>query len=132
MVAGNGTSGLLLIFGLFLIKSGKRGAHKVCMLSAVAVSAIFLASYLTYHYHAGSTPFQGVGWTRTLYFSILISHTILAALVVPLVAITMTLGLREKFETHRKLARWTFPIWLYVSITGVLVYFMLYHWFATG
>ena len=96
------------------------------MLSAAAVSAVFLASYLYYHFHAGTTPFQGQGWLRTLYFTILISHTILAAIVLPLVIATFTFALRGRLDRHRKLARWTLPIWLYVSITGVVIYLMLY------
>ena len=96
------------------------------MLAAVVCSSLFLASYLVYHYQVGSVPFKGVGAIRVVYFVILITHTILAAAVVPLALVTLTRALRERFDAHRKIARWTFPIWLYVSITGVIVYAMLY------
>ncbi|MGH9570619.1 MAG: DUF420 domain-containing protein, partial [Candidatus Angelobacter sp.] len=100
--------------------------HRACMIAAVITSGLFLVSYLYYHAHVGSVHFPGHGWPRALYFSILISHTILAAAVPPLVVITLVLALRERFERHRRIARWTYPIWLYVSITGVIVYIMLY------
>ena len=96
------------------------------MLSAFACSIVFLASYLIYHYQVGSVPYKGLGWMRVVYFAILITHTILAVAVVPLVLITLTRALRERFAAHRRIARWTFPIWLYVSVTGVIVYMMLY------
>lgn len=96
------------------------------MLAACACSTLFLISYLVYHYQVGSVPFKGVGAVRVVYFVILISHTILAATVVPLAMITLSRALRERFDAHRRIARWTFPIWLYVSITGVVVYAMLY------
>jgi putative membrane protein len=99
------------------------------MLAAVATSSAFLVSYLYYHAHVGSVHFQGQGWSRPLYFTILTTHTILAAAIVPLVLITLTLGLRRRDQRHRAIARWTYPIWLYVSITGVVIYFMLYHLF---
>ena len=105
-------------------------AHRTFMLTAVCTSTLFLASYLYYHWHVGSVRFQGQGWSRPVYFSILISHTILAATIVPLVIITLSRALRERFDRHRAIARWTFPLWLYVSVTGVVIYFMLYHWFA--
>jgi protein SCO1 len=122
----NGTSGLFLILGLLLIKAKKPGAHKAAMLAALAASALFLVSYLTAHHFIGSTPYQGQGAMRTVYFAILISHTILAALVVPLALVTVYRAFREDFDRHRSLAKWTFPIWLYVSVTGVVIYFMLY------
>jgi len=96
------------------------------MLSALACSIAFLASYLIYHYQVGSVPYKGQGWSRVVYFAILLTHTILAVAVVPLVLITLTRALRERFAAHRRIARWTFPIWLYVSVTGVIVYMMLY------
>ncbi len=96
------------------------------MLSAVATSTLFLISYLVYHYHAGSVPFKGSGWTRRVYFAVLISHTILAAVIVPLVLATLARALRGKFDRHKQVARWTLPLWIYVSATGVLVYWMLY------
>lgn len=97
------------------------------MLSAFTTSTLFLISYLIYHYHVGSVPFQGQGWLRAVYFAVLVSHTILAVLIVPLVLITLTRALKENFDRHKRIARWTFPLWLYVSITGVIVYWMLYH-----
>jgi len=96
------------------------------MLSAFACSIVFLTSYLIYHYQVGSVPYKGQGWIRGLYFAILLTHTILAVAVVPLVLITLIRALRERFAAHRRIARWTFPIWLYVSVTGVIVYMMLY------
>ncbi len=102
-------------------------AHRLCMLSAFTTSAIFLISYLTYHYQVGSVSFKGYGWIRTVYFTVLISHTVLAAAIVPLVLITLTRALKENFDRHKRIARWTLPLWLYVSITGVIVYWMLYH-----
>ena len=122
----NGTSALLLTVGWALIMKGKREAHKACMLSAFACSILFLISYLTYHYNVGSVHFQGQGSIRTLYFTVLISHTVLAAAVPFLALITLVRALREQFDRHRRIARWTLPIWLYVSMTGVVVYWMLY------
>ncbi len=122
----NSASALLLVIGYLLIRRGRVSAHRVCMLSAFATSTLFLVSYLTYHYQVGSVPFEGRGWVRPLYFSILISHTVLAAAIVPLVLVTLVRALRGKFERHRRIARWTLPIWLYVSVTGVVVYWMLY------
>lgn len=100
------------------------------MIAAFVVSSVFLTCYLYYHFHVGSVRFRGTGWVRPLYFSILISHTVLAAVVVPMILITLTLGLTNKFDRHRRLARWTYPIWMYVSVTGVLVYLMLYKLFV--
>ena len=122
----NATAFLLLIAGYVLIKRGRELAHKRVMLSAFAVSVAFLICYLIYHAMAGSTPYQGQGISRAIYFTILISHIILAAAVPPLAIATIYFGLRDARASHRKLARWTFPIWLYVSITGVVVYVMLY------
>ena len=102
--------------------------HKACMVSAFVISTLFLVSYLIYHYHAGSKPFPGEGWTRPLYFAILISHVILATVTLPLSIVTLARGLRGRFEKHRSIARWALPIWLYVSVTGVAVYLMLYRW----
>jgi uncharacterized membrane protein YozB (DUF420 family) len=122
----NGLCGVLLIVGLLFIKAKMPGAHKACMLGALVVSTLFLVSYLTVHHFVGSTPYRGQGTMRTLYFSILISHTILAALIVPLAMVTVYRAFREDFARHRAIASWTFPIWLYVSVTGVVIYFMLY------
>jgi uncharacterized membrane protein YozB (DUF420 family) len=99
------------------------------MLAACATSALFLVSYLTYHYHVGSMPFRGQGWVRPLYFTILISHTILAAMIVPLTIVTLFRAWKADFVRHARLARWTWPIWMYVSVTGVIVYVMLYQLF---
>jgi uncharacterized membrane protein YozB (DUF420 family) len=122
----NATSAILLMIGYACIRRRKVAAHRVCMISACVTSTLFLISYLTYHYHHGSTPFPGQGWIRTVYFTILVSHTILAAAVVPLVLVTLSRALRERFDKHRRIARWTLPVWLYVSVTGVIVYWMLY------
>jgi uncharacterized membrane protein YozB (DUF420 family) len=126
----NGTSAVLLVTAHSMIKRGRVATHRALMLGAVTTSSLFLISYLYYHAHVGSVPFQGHGWSRPVYFSILISHTILAASIVPLVIMTLSRALRERFDRHRAIARWTYPLWLYVSITGVVIYFMLYHLFA--
>jgi uncharacterized membrane protein YozB (DUF420 family) len=122
----NATSAVFLTLGYILIRRKNIRAHKACMLAAVATSTLFLACYLTYHYFHGTTRFTGQGALRWVYFSILVSHTILAALIVPLVLVTLYRALRERFEKHKRIARWTLPIWLYVSVTGVVVYWMLY------
>ncbi len=126
----NGTSAVLLLIGRGYIKRGRMAAHRAFMIAALASSSIFLACYLYYHWHVGSVRFQGQGWSRLVYFSILISHTILAAVIVPMIIITLSRALRERFDRHRAIARWTYPLWMYVSVTGVIVYFMLYHLFA--
>ena len=122
----NATAGVLLLLGYYYIRSGRIAAHRACMLSAFATSALFLISYVTYHAQVGSRPYPGTGMMRTIYFSILIPHVILAAAVVPLALITLSRGLRRDDMRHRRIARWTLPIWLFVSVTGVLVYLMLY------
>ena len=122
----NATSALLLLIGWLLIRAGRREAHRRVMLAAVVSSAAFLVSYLTYHAQVGSVRFQGRGWVRTAYFTILITHTVLAAAIVPLVLITLNHGLRERFDRHRRIARVTLPLWAYVSVTGVVIYWMLY------
>ncbi len=123
----NGASACLLSLGFLCIRRKRVAAHRACMLSAFATSTIFLVSYLTYHYHVGSVPFRGQGWVRPAYFAILISHTVLAVATVPLALITLVRALRSRFDRHARIARWTLPVWLYVSVTGVLVYWMLYH-----
>ncbi len=123
----NGCSALLLVTGRALIAQRKMAAHRAAMLTALATSTLFLTSYLYYHAHVGSVHFRGVGWSRPLYFSILISHTVLAAAIVPMVILTLSRALAARFDRHRAIARWTFPLWLYVSLTGVVVYLMLYH-----
>jgi len=123
----NATSAVLLVAGYRFIRQRNIHAHRICMLAAFAVSVLFLLSYLTYHYHAGTTRFPGQGWVRLVYFAVLISHTVLAALVPFLAVATLFRALKEQFPRHRWIARWTLPIWLYVSVTGVVVYLMLYH-----
>ncbi len=123
----HGTSAVLLFSGYLFIRAHRVAAHRACQISALVVSTIFLASYLTYHYYHGATRFTGQGFARPLYFTILTSHTILAVVIVPLIAITFYRALRLDFVRHRKIARITLPLWLYVSITGVIVYLMLYH-----
>lgn len=125
----NALSAVLLGTGYFFIRRKNISAHKRCMLSALTCSALFLAGYLTYHAYHGTTRFPGQGWARPVYFSILISHTFLAAAIVPLVAVTLYRALRGRFDRHKKIARWTLPLWFYVSLTGVLIYFFLYGWF---
>jgi len=122
----NATAAILLVTGWSLIKSGRREAHRKVMLAAVTCSALFLVSYLAYHFQVGSVRFQGQGPIRTVYFAILLTHTVLAVVIVPLVLITLNHGLRERFDRHRRIARWTMPLWLYVSVTGVIIYWMLY------
>lgn len=126
----NGTSAILLLVGRRFIRRGRMAAHRAMMIAALASSSIFLACYLYYHWHVGSVHFQGQGWSRPIYFSILISHMILAAAIVPMIIVTLSRALRERFDRHRAIARWTYPLWMYVSVTGVIVYFMLYHLFA--
>lgn len=121
----NATSALFLISGWLLIRSGRRSAHRACMITALVVSCLFLVSYITYHLMAGTTHYTGTGPTRTLYFVVLWTHTPLAAAVPVLATVTLLRALRERFDAHRRIARITFPIWLYVSITGVVIYLML-------
>jgi uncharacterized membrane protein YozB (DUF420 family) len=125
----NGTSAVLLVTAHRQIKLGRMAAHRALMLTAVCTSSLFLASYLYYHWHVGSVHFPRQGGWRWVYISILTSHTILAITIVPLVIITLSRALRERFDQHRAIARWTYPLWLYVSVTGVVIYFMLYHLF---
>ena len=122
----NATSTVLLIAGYIFIRRGERQKHKACMIAALVVSALFLTSYLIYHAQVGSVPFTGTGWIRVVYFSVLIPHVILAAAVVPPILITASRGLSAKYDQHKRIARWTLPVWLYVSVTGVIVYLMLY------
>jgi uncharacterized membrane protein YozB (DUF420 family) len=126
----NGTSAVLLATGYVLIRRRHIAWHRLCMLAAFAVSIAFLTCYLVYHYQVGSVRFPGTGWVRGLYLTILITHTILAALVPPLAIITLTQALRARFARHRRIARWTLPIWFYVSVTGVVIYLMLYQWYG--
>jgi uncharacterized membrane protein YozB (DUF420 family) len=126
----NAASAVLLTVGYLFIRRKKVTAHRFCMFTALLVSTLFLVSYLDYHFRVGSVRFQGHGWIRPVYLSLLASHTVLAAAVVPLALITLSRALREQFDRHRRIARWTLPIWLYVSVTGVLVYWLLYHAYA--
>ncbi len=123
----NATSATLLLIGYYFIRRRRIAAHKACMVAALLVSTLFLVSYIYYHYHHGATPFPGTGWVRTLYFSILIPHTILAVVTVPLALTTVSRAWRGRFERHKRIARWTLPLWLFVCVTGVVVYWMLYH-----
>ena len=122
----NATAFVLLVAGFVFIKRRQVAAHRACMISALVVSAIFLTSYLTYHYHVGEVRFSGTGWVRPLYFLILIPHIALAGLIVPLALATAYFALKARFLTHKKIARWTWPLWIYVSVTGVIIYIMLY------
>lgn len=123
----NATSVFLLVTGYYFIRHQNVLAHRLCMVLAFVVSILFLCSYLYYHAHAGSTRFIGTGWIRPAYFTILLSHTVLAAIVPILAVMTLYRALKQEWEKHRRIARWTLPIWLYVSVTGVVIYWLLYH-----
>ena len=122
----NGTSAVFLVVGYMLIRRGHRALHKRCMLAALTSSALFLTSYVVYHANTGSRPFPGQGAIRVIYFGILITHVVLAVAIVPLALMTARRGLRSQFDRHVRIARWTLPLWLYVSVTGVVIYLMLY------
>jgi len=126
----NASSAVLLSTGYLMIRRGRVLAHKSCMGLAFLSSTVFLISYLIYHAKVGSVAFRGQGWIRPVYFTLLASHTVLAAAILPLALITLSRALREQFDRHKRIARWTLPLWLYVSVTGVLVYFLLYHLYA--
>lgn len=128
----NSVSTLLLLAGLFFILRRRVKAHLVCMSGALAVSVAFLVSYVIYHYQYGSVKFTGQGLVRSVYFAILITHVILAAVIVPLVLMTLRRAVRGEYALHRRIARWTYPLWLYVSITGVVIYLMLYRLYPPG
>ena len=123
----NATSAVLIGTGFYFIKRKNIRGHKVCMIAATVVSAIFLTSYLTYHYNVGSVRFTKQGWVRNVYFPLLLTHTVLAAIALPMVLRTVFLAAKGRFRNHVRIARWTFPVWMYVSVTGVIVYLMLYH-----
>jgi uncharacterized membrane protein YozB (DUF420 family) len=125
----NGASAVLLATGRYLIARNRIAAHRACMIAAVVSSAIFLACYVYFHAHVGDIRFLGPHLWHVIYLIVLIPHVILAIVIVPMVVITLSRGLRAKYDRHRAIARWTFPLWMYVSVTGVLVYFMLYQWF---
>lgn len=122
----NGTSAILLFSGYSFIRARNVVAHRACQIAALVISSLFLTSYLVYHYHHGATPFPGTGIVRPIYFTILLTHTILAIVIVPLITVTFYRAFRGDFVRHRRIARVTLPLWLYVSITGVIVYLMLY------
>lgn len=122
----NAISFILLVTGYVFIRRKEWRKHRACMIAALVTSGLFLTSYVIYHAQVGSVPFKGTGWIRTVYFSVLIPHVILAAAIVPPVLITVSRALSAKYDKHRRIARWTLPIWLYVSVTGVIVYLMLY------
>ena len=126
----NGTSGILLACGYAAIRAGKREAHKRFMISAFVVSCGFLVSYLIYHYRVGHVAFQGQGWIRPVYFVLLTSHTILAIVIVPLILITLRRAWTERFDKHKRIAKWTLPLWFYVCVTGVIVYWMVYQMYG--
>jgi uncharacterized membrane protein YozB (DUF420 family) len=122
----NGASAVLLAGGYAAIRSGKIAVHKAFMIAAFCVSSAFLASYLVYHYRVGHVAFQGQGWVRPVYFVLLLTHTVLAVVIVPMILVTLRRAWLERFDRHRIIARWTLPLWFYVSVTGVIVYLMLY------
>jgi len=127
----NASSFILLSSGYYFIRRGRVSAHRICQLSALTASIIFLISYIVYHQHHGATRFAGQGIARPVYFTILTTHTVLAVVIVPFVIVTLRRALRRDFLRHRALARWTLPMWLYVSVTRVLVYLMLYHFYPS-
>jgi len=122
----NACSFVLLMSGFYFIRQKKITAHRACMIAAVVFSLLFLTSYLIYHAQVGSVKFTKTGWIRPVYFTILLTHTVLAVAIVPMAAVTLFRALKERFDKHRKIARWTLPVWMYVSVTGVVIYFMLY------
>ncbi|MBI1738243.1 MAG: DUF420 domain-containing protein [Acidobacteria bacterium] len=128
----NGTAAILLLSGYTFIRRRHVTAHRVCMVAAFLTSTAFLISYLIYHARVGSVPFQWRGWIRPVYFFILFTHIVLAAAIVPLALVTLSRALRKQFDRHKRIARWTLPLWLYVSVTGVVIYFLLYHVYAAG
>jgi putative membrane protein len=126
----NGISAMLLVSGYAAIRNGKIKVHKAFMISAFSVSTVFLSSYLIYHYRVGHVVFEGQGWIRPVYFALLLSHTVLAIVIVPMILVTLRRAWLEKFDKHRIIARWTLPLWFYVSVTGVIVYILLYQVYA--
>ena len=124
----NGTAAVLLAIGWTCIRRGRIDAHRRCMLAAFTASCLFLVSYVVYHAQAGSRPFTGQGLARSVYFAILVTHVLLAAAILPLALVTLRRALDGDYARHRRIARWTFPVWMYVSVTGVVIYLMLYHW----
>jgi putative membrane protein len=125
----NGLSTCFLVAGFVFIRRKSTNAHRNCMLGAVASSTLFLACYIYYHLHAGRTVFKDPAWFRPIYLTLLLTHTVLAVAIVPMVIVTLIRALRRRFDQHKRIARWTLPLWLYVSVTGVLIYFLLYQIF---
>lgn len=125
----NGLSACFLVAGFVFIRRKRTTAHRNCMLGAVATSTLFLACYVYYHFHAGRTVFKDPAWFRPIYLTLLLTHTVLAVAIVPMVMVTLVRALRQRFDQHKRIARWTLPLWLYVSVTGVLIYFLLYQIF---
>lgn len=125
----NGLSTIFLTAGFILIRRGRRDAHRNCMVAALITSTLFLTCYLIYHYNAGRTTFQNPQWFRPYYLVILLTHTVLAVAIVPMVLVTVWHAIRQRWESHKRIARWTWPVWIYVSVTGVLIYFLLYQIF---
>jgi len=125
----NALSALFLTLGFVFIKKGRKNAHRNCMVAAFVTSTIFLVCYLVYHFHAGRTVFREPAWMRPIYLTLLLTHTVLAVVIVPLVLLTLHRAIKERFELHKKIARWTWPIWMYVSVTGVVIYLLLYQIF---
>jgi putative membrane protein len=128
----NTTSTVLLLIGFAFIRAGRPDIHRKFMIAAISVSAVFLACYLVYHFIAPTFVFPGTGWTRPVYFTMLASHVLLATIVTPMIGVTAWRALRGNFERHRAIARWTLPIWLYVTVTGVVIYVILYHVYPPG
>lgn len=128
----NATSAVLLASGYACIRAKRVAAHKLCMISAFVVSTLFLVCYVIYHLQTGTHRFPGHGLARAVYLTVLATHTILAVVIVPLILVTLYRAIRQRFDRHKAIARWTLPLWFYVSVTGVFIYFMLYHWYATS
>jgi putative membrane protein len=125
----NGLSAVFLTAGYIFIRRNNQAAHRTCMVSAFVTSSLFLVCYLTYHFFAGRTVFKDPAWFRPIYVVLLVTHTVLAVVIVPMVLITLNRALKQRFDLHKKIARWTWPIWMYVSVTGVIIYILLYHLF---
>ena len=125
----NALSAVLLTIGFISIKRGNKAAHRNCMIGALTCSVIFLACYIYYHFHAGRTVFTNPAWFRPIYLTLLLTHTVLAVAILPMIVVTVVRAAKQRFEAHKRIARWTWPIWMYVSVTGVLIYFLLYQIF---
>ena len=125
----NSLSAVFLLAGYVCIRRKNKIAHRNWMAAALVTSTLFLICYLVYHYHAGRTTFRNPAWFRPIYLTLLLTHTLLAVTIVPMILVTASRAMKERFELHRKIARWTWPLWMYVSVTGVLIYFLLYHLF---